>query len=306
MAKSVFRNRDNKGYIFIAPYFIVFILLQLFPIVNTLYMSFQKQVSLSETQFVGLEHYARLLTNPLFYKTIGNTWFIWLFNFVPQIALALLLAVILTEFKIKGKDTLRTIYFLPNLVTAASVGVLFAVLLDWRHGTLNHLIHSLGLYPDDKMQWINWFQNRLITRMTVSFVQWWQWFGVTMIIFMAGLSAISTEFYEAAFIDGASRWQKFKLVTLPLLRPTMLYVMVTSLIGGMQIFDIPKVLTNGRGGPDNAITTMVLYLYNQAFTNFNIGYGAAIAYALFFLILFFSVITFNIINPGEKKRRKLK
>ncbi|MFP4407420.1 MAG: carbohydrate ABC transporter permease, partial [Spirochaetaceae bacterium] len=129
---------------------------------------------------------------------------------------------------------------------------------------------------------------------------WWQWFGYTTIIVMAGLTGINEDLYEAAFIDGANRWQLFRSVTLPLLRPTMLYITITSLIGGLQIFDIPRVLTNGRGAPDNALTTMVLYLYNQAFSYFNIGYGSAVAYALFVMILVFSIIAFKVINFERK------
>lgn len=299
MAINIHKKRNMKGYLFIAPYFIVFLLLQFYPILYTLFMSFQRQVTLAHSEFAGLENYRRLFTNPLFYKAIANTWIIWLVNFVPQIIIALLLSVILSEYKVRGKETFRLMYFLPNLVTAASIGVLFSALLDWRTGTLNHMLHSFGFLPDDASLWINWLQSVFFARFTVSFIQWWQYFGVTMIIFMAGLSSISTEFYEAAIIDGANRWQKFRLITLPLLKPTMLYVMVTSVIGGMQIFDIPKVLTNGRGAPQNSLTTMVLYLYNQAFANFNIGYGAAVAYALFLIIFVFSALTYRLINPKE-------
>ena len=169
------------------------------------------------------------------------------------------------------------------------------MLLDWRFGALNHFLLKVGVFTEP----YEWLQDKMATRVAVSLIQWWQWFGYTMIIFMAGLSAISDELYEAAHIDGASSGQAFFKVTLPLLKPTMLYVMVTSLIGGLQIFDIPRVLTNGRGGPDNALTTMVLYLYNQAFKNFNLGYASALAYALFIMILVFSAISFKIIKPRD-------
>jgi multiple sugar transport system permease protein len=299
MTRGQLKNRNNKGYLFILPYFIAFLLLQLYPIIYTLFLSFQKWTSLVDYEFYGFKHYTRLFSNPFFYKAIGNTWFIWLCNFIPQIVFALLLAVILSERKIKGRETLRTMYFLPNLVTAASIGVLFNVLLDWKHGTLNHVLLDLGILQEA----INWLRIPLLTQLTVSFIQWWQWFGYTMIIFMAGLSAISEELYEAAYMDGAGRIQVFSNITLPLLKPTMLYVMITSLIGGLQIFDIPRVLTNGRGEPDGSILTMVLYLYNQAFKNFNVGYASAIAYALFIMILIFSIISFKLINAPKKSRR---
>lgn len=291
-------KRDTKGYFFVLPYFLAFFVFQLYPIIYTFILSFQRPVTMIEQEFAGLENYTRLLSTELFYRAIGNTWYMWMVNFIPQILIALFLSVVLTERGIKGRETLRTMYFLPNLVTAASIGVLFAVLMDWRFGTLNQVLIQLQVIREP----INWLQIPLVAQGTVSFIQWWQWFGYTTIIFMAGLSAINGDLYEAAYIDGASRSQVFRWVTLPLLKPTMLYVMVTSLIGGMQIFDIPRVLTNGRGAPDNALTTMVLYLYNQAFRNFNIGYAAAIAYALFIMILVFSIIAFKVINRDDAPR----
>ncbi len=295
VTRQLFRNRDNKGYLFILPYFLAMLTLQIYPIFYTLYLSFFKPVTLVKSQFVGFENYVRLFTNPLFYTAIGNTWFIWLMNYIPQIVFALILSVLLTNPNIRSRNIFRTVYFLPNLVTAASIGVLFAVLLDWKFGALNHALLKFGIFKEP----FEWLQNKMATRLAVSLIQWWQWFGYTMIIFMAGLSAIPEDLYEAAHIDGATNSQSFFRVTLPLLRPTMLYVMVTSLIGGLQIFDIPRVLTNGRGGPDNALTTMVLYLYNQGFKNFNLGYASALAYALFIMIIIFSALSFKFIRSRD-------
>lgn len=294
---AFFRKRDNKGYLFILPFFLVMLIFQIYPIVYTLNLSFTAPLNLFENKFVGLANYERLLTNEIFLKSIFNTWFIWMMNFIPQILFALFLAVVLYEWQVRGKDTFRTIFFLPNLVTAASIGVLFAVLLDWQHGTLNHILVTMNIIDEP----INWLSKVGMARGTVSFIQWWQWFGNTTIIVMAGLSSISAELYEAAFMDGAGKVQVFFRITLPMLRPIMLYIVITSLIGGLQIFDIPRVLTNGRGGPDNAITTMVLYLYNQAFKNFNVGYAASVAYTLFFMILFFSIFSFRLISGKKQK-----
>lgn len=289
MKGRFFRNRDNKGYLFILPYFIAMLVFQVYPIIYTFVLSLQKPINLIENEFVGIENYQRVLTNPLFYKTIYNTLYIWIMNYIPQIIFALVLGVILTNVKMRGREALRTSYFLPNLVTASSIGVLFAVLLDWRFGTLNHALLKLNIINEP----INYLSKGWIVQGTVSFILWWQWFGYTMIIIMAGLNAISSDLYEAAHIDGASKPQAFFKITLPLLKPTLLYIMITSLIGGLQIFDVPRVLTNGRGGPDNSILTMVLYLYNQAFKNFNLGYAAAIAYVLFIMILILSALIFK-------------
>lgn len=301
ISRSIFRDRNRKGYLFILPYFLVFLLFQLYPIIMTFTLSLSGASGGAETA-PGFTQYQRLIQNPIFYKAIANTWYIWMGNFIPQIIVALFLAVVLTGNNIKGKTALRTIYFLPNLVTAASIGVLFAVMLDWNHGTVNQVLLRWGLIDEP----VYWLGIPLFAQGAVSLIQWWQWFGYTMIIFMAGLSAISTDMYEAAYIDGAKRGQIFWYITLPLLRPTILYVMITSLIGGLQIFDIPKVLTNGRGAPDNALTTMVLYLYNQAFSNYNIPYAAAVAYSLFIMILLFSFLTFKWIGgtKGASRSRK--
>ena len=295
MFKNFFKIRGNKGYLFILPYFIAMLTFQVYPIIYTFFLSLQKPINLMKSEFVGFDNYVRVFTNELFYQSIGNTFYIWMMNYIPQIVFALLLGVILTNRNIKGRQTLRTIYFLPNLVTASSIGVLFAVLLDWRFGTLNFGLMKLGIISEP----IQYLSKGWVVQGAVSFIQWWQWFGYTMIIMMAGLNAISSDLYEAAHIDGASRGQAFFRITLPLLKPTLLYVMVTSLIGGLQIFDIPKVLTNGRGAPDNSILTMVLYLYNQAFKNFNLGYAAALAYALFIIILILSAFIFKFL--GEKE-----
>ncbi len=295
MLKNFFKNRDNKGYLFILPYFIAMFAFQVYPIIYTLILSTFKPINMLKNEFVGFENYQRVFTNPLFYQVIGNTFYIWLMNYIPQIVFALLLGVLLTNKNIKGRESLRTIYFLPNLVTASSIGVLFAVLLDWRFGTLNHGLMQIGIINEP----IKWLSKGWVAQGAVSFIQWWQWFGYTMIIMMAGLNAISSDLYEAAHIDGASRMQAFFSITMPLLKPTLLYVMVTSLIGGLQIFDIPKVLTNGRGAPDNSLLTMVLYLYNQAFKNFNLGYAAALAYALFIIILILSAGLFKLLGNKE-------
>ena len=288
-------DRNTKGYFFILPYFLVMIALQLYPIVFTLGLSFTKALNMFENEFAGLANYRRLLTNGIFYQSIFNTLWIWLWNYIPQIVFAVLLGVILTSYKMRGREFLRTVYFLPNLVTAASIGVLFAVILDWKNGALNQILLNMGILREP----FNWPVKPRVMQGAVSFIQWWQWFGYTMIIMMAGLNAISEELYEAAHIDGANRRQAFFRVTLPLLRPTLLYVMITSLIGGFQIFDIPRVITNGRGAPDNALNTMVLYLFNQAFVNFNVGYAAAIAWVLFFLILTFSILSFRLIRGRD-------
>ncbi len=283
---------EGYGYFFIAPYFITFLVLQLYPILYTFFISFTKWDGMTKMTFVGLENYNRLIRDDVFYKTIGNTWIIWIANVIPQMVLAVLLAVVLNYKKIKGSDFFKSIFYLPNLVTATSIGVLFSVILDWQTGSLNRILIAIGILK----QPVNWLNSPFYTRGTTSLIQWWMWFGYSTIIFDAGIKAISNDIYEAAIVDGANRRQTFWKITLPLLRPTVLYSTITSLIGGMQIFDIPMTLTDGLGNPQQSILTMVLYLYNTSFKRNNYGYGAAISYGLFVIILIASIILFKFIN----------
>ena len=286
-------NKENYGILFILPFFIAYLIFGIYPIVYSFILSLNKWDGMSMTkQFVGLKNYSRLLKDPIFLKSIGNTWIIWGCAVVPQMVFALLLAVILNDPKFKGANFFRAVYYLPNLVTATSIATLFFFLFDWKYGQVNMIFINLHIFKEP----YNWMSNAGSARGVISLIQWWMWFGYSMIIFMAGLKNIPEELYEAATVDGANKWQVFWKVTLPLLRPTILFSTLTSLIGGMQLFDIPWVISGGQGTPANSTVTMVMYLYNTAFTNNNYGYGAAVGYGLFVIILVFSVIAFKLVN----------
>lgn len=291
-------SKENYGYLFITPFFLAFLIFSLYPIIYSFYISFQKWDGMSpEPIFIGLKNYSRLIIDPFFRETIANTFIMWGFNVVPQMVIALILAIILNNQRLKGRDFFRAVYYLPNLVTPAAIGVLFVFLFDWKSGAINNMLIAAHLVTKETSY--NWLIDGTAIRGIVSFTQWWMWFGYSSIIFMAGLKNIPEELYEASKVDGASGWQNFWSITLPLLRPTILYSVLTSIIGGMQLFDIPNViqatpLTNARPA-----TTMVLYLYNTAFQNNNYGYGATIGYGLFVIILIFAVGSFKIINRGN-------
>lgn len=286
-------NREAYGILFIIPYFIAFLIFSLYPIIYSLIISFKKWDGMSpNAAFVGLHNYINLIHDHVFYQSIINTFVIWGVSIIPQIIFAIVLAVLFNNSKFKGREFFRAVYYLPNLVTPAAVAVLFAFLFDWQTGAINKFFMGAHIFS----QPFNWFQSIFASRGIISLIGWWMWFGYSMIIFGAGLKNIPSELYEAASIDGASAWQSFWSITLPLLRQTMLYTCITSLIGGMQTFDIPYVITGGNGGPTNKTLTMVMYLYNTAFKNSNYGYGAAIGYGLFVLILVFSAISYKFIN----------
>lgn len=296
-ALFVKEQKAKYGYLFVTPYLLTFLVFQLYPILYSFYLSLTTQVSSKENVFSGFKNYIYLVQDKVFWKSIGNTCIIWLGGFVPQIIFALLLAVLLSQYHIKAASFLRAAYYLPNLVTAASIGILFSVLFDWQTGTVNKILLQVGFIKES----VHWMSIPFFARSITSFIQWWMWFGYSAILLTASIKAISPEVLEASIVDGANNRQRLFKITLPLLKPTLLYVMVTSLIGGMQIFDIPMTLTGGTGEPQKSLLTMVLYLYNSAFTNRNYAYGATVSYGLFFVILIFSLVFYRILYPSGKK-----
>lgn len=289
---------SNYGYIFLLPFFITFLTLQLYPILYTLYLSFTNLSTANpQGDFIGFGNYIKLFTDKFFIQSISNTCRIWIFNFIPQLIFAVGLAAILTRDKIRGKSFFRGVYFLPNLVTAASVGILFNVLLGWKNGSINNILVALHIIGEDAK--IHFLARPVWISSSVSVILWWMWFGHSMILFMAAMIAVPRDLYDAAAVDGANAWHSFWKITLPQIRPIMVYVLVTSLIGGLNNFDIPYVMGEGQnlggGGPMKSILTMVMHLYNTAFTGGRQrGYGAAIAFALFIIVLIFSLIIFRV------------
>ncbi|KMM35820.1 carbohydrate ABC transporter permease [Guptibacillus hwajinpoensis] len=296
------KNLNNYGYAFIAPFWIIFLIFNIYPVGLTFYYSFTNYSGSGTAEVVGFANYQRLIADSYFVEAFFNTWKIWGVNFGLQIVIALILAAIFSDMrvKMKGLSFFRSIFYLPNLITVSSVALLFGILLDWQHGSLNMVLMNIGIIS----QPINWLNEPASAQLSVSLILTWMWFGHSFIVVMAGVSGISTDFYEAALIDGANRWQTFTKITLPLLKPILLYIMITSLIGGLQLFDLPMLLTDGIGSPDGSLNTMVLYLYNQAFKYNNYGYAAAVAYGLFIITVIFSAIVFKSMYGNERKQAR--
>jgi multiple sugar transport system permease protein len=209
-------------------------------------------------EFIGFKNFERLFADDFFWTAIKNTWLIWILNFIPQIGIALLLSVWFTStrLKIKAVGVWRAIFFLPNLLVPAAVAALFFSLFSF-YGPVNQFMVRAGFLEEA----MHYLQNRAVARGLVVFIQWWMWFGQTVIIVMAGMTSIPISLYEAAMVDGATATQMFRRITLPLLKPILIYIFVTSLVGGMQMFDIPYLLTDRRGGPGNAILTNNIHMY---------------------------------------------
>ncbi len=290
MASKSARKYSITGLYFILPFLVMLLLFRLYPLLFTFQISFMRWDLLSPREFLGLANYQRLVADPVFLQSVWNTFLIWLMNVFFRLGVALVFAYFLSQrFFSRSKHFFMAVFYLPNLITATSIATLFAILLDWRTGTFNFLLIELGLI-DQPVYWLNSaFWARAVTAFTIG----WMWFGYAAILLMAGMSAISEDLYESATIDGANEFQKFRRITIPLIRPTLTYVFVISLIGGLQNFDIPMVLTDGLGSPDRSILTTVMYLYNQSFRNLNLGYGAAISFGLFAVIMAVTAASFR-------------
>ena len=252
-------KKEYYGYLFIAPFVIGFLLFGLYPIYNTFALSFTNTTIMSrEAEFIGFQNFERLFADDFFWTAIKTTWLIWLLNFIPQIGIALLLSVWFTStrLKIKAVGVWRAIFYLPNLLVPAAVAALFFSLFSF-YGPVNQFMVRAGFLEEA----MHYLQNRTVARSLVVFIQWWMWFGQTVIIVMAGMTSIPISLYEAAMVDGASATQMFRRITMPLLKPILIYIFITSLVGGMQMFDIPYLLTDRRGGPGNAILTNNIHMY---------------------------------------------
>ena len=279
-------NKSRYGYLFIAPFFVVFAIFGLYPILYTVFLSFQKWDGLAPLAGIGLKNFQRLVTDKVFYLSLWNTFRIWLMNFLAQMGAALILSALFTFNKIKGMKFFRAAFYLPNLITAASVGLLFNLLFNGDKSVANYILTGLGV-PGAPF---SFFNSGPFTSGLVSYIQWWMWFGYTTVIIMAGITTIDSGVYDAALVDGATKLQTYTKITLPLIRPTLIYMTITSIIGGMQLFDVPATLTNVQGDPRKSILTTSMYLYNQGFKNHNYGYASAISVGLFLLIAVLSVL----------------
>lgn len=286
------KKRSKYAYLYIAPFFIVFLIFNFFPILYSFALSFCDMDLLSgKLTFVGGDNYVRMIESGYFFQSIGNTILIWIMSIIPQLSVAFFLALILSNKWFRGRFILRNIYYFPNLVTPVTIGLLFGAMFAYPGGAVNNIISALGL------ETIDFQNNQMLARVVIAIAICWKNFGFNIIYFTAGINSISEEVMEAAEVDGASSWQKITKITIPLMKPILIYVMVTSIIGGLQIFDESKLVFTSV--PGNATTTMAKYMYDSAFVRFQFGYGAAVAYGIFVIIAIFSV--FSLLVTKDKK-----
>ena len=305
--KSAVVKYNKWGYIFLAPFIIVYLIFQMIPLFSTIYNSFFENYMSGLNQigpnFIGLENYAAIFTKDDLWKYFCNTMIMWVCGFVPQVAVSLILAAWFSDnrLRIKCAGFFKTVIYLPNLIMAAAFGMLFFTLFS-DGGPVNALLMSMGVISEP----YKFLTHVGSARGLVAFMNFLMWFGNTTILLMAGMMGIDTELFEAAQVDGATSTQVFFKITLPLIRPILLYVMITSLIGGLQMFDVPQVLTNGEGNPLRMSMTMIMLLNKHLFSK-NYGHAGALSVFLFVITGILSLIVYKFSvtdnNADEVKKR---
>ncbi|MBQ7766324.1 MAG: sugar ABC transporter permease [Lachnospiraceae bacterium] len=295
----------NKwGYIFLIPFIVVYVTFQLVPLFNTIYWSFFEYYRDGMTQIgpnvVGLSNYIQLFTStdpnvPTIFDYTWNTLIMWIMGFVPQIIVSLLLGSWFSDnrLRLKCQAFFKTVIYLPNLIMASAMAMLFFTLFS-ESGPINSMLMQMGVLDEP----FKFLYNTLSVRTIVAFMNFLMWFGNTTILLMAGMMGIDASLFEAAEVDGATPTQVFWRITLPLLRPILIYVMITSLIGGLQMFDVPQILTNGTGEPARTSMTLIMYLNKHLFSK-NYGLGGALSVILFIITGILSMIVYKFSNNND-------
>jgi cellobiose transport system permease protein len=277
-------------YAYIAPFFLIFAVFGLVPLLFTFYVALFDWNPIGEHVFIGLDNFTRLLADARFWNAAWNTISIWLLSTVPQLLLALGLAHLLNHARLRWAVFFRMSMVVPYITSVAATTIVFAQMFDRDYGLLNWLLGLFGVEPINFLQSV-WGSHTMIAVMVT-----WRWFGYTTLLYLASLQAIPRAIYEAAAVDGAGAWKQFRHISIPSLRPVIVFTIVTSTIGGLQIFTEPLLVSRSAPltcGPVRQCQTLTLFLYEQGFGQFQFGYGAAIGVALFVLII--AIATLNYI-----------
>lgn len=287
---TVARRENAAGYAFISPFFIFFGVFGLLPILYTAYVAFFNWDLLGTREYVGLQNFRDLLTDSRFYDALGNTVSIFVLSTVPQLALALGLAIVLNRPGLRLRTFWRAMILFPFITSTVAVAVVFGAMFADQGGMVNWALGLLTLDP------VMWHADTLPGHIAIAVMVTWRWTGYNCLIYLAALQAIPKELYEAAEVDGASSWRRFLHITIPQIRPTLFFTIITSTIGGLQIFAEPFQFGGGNynGGSAGQFRTVTLFLFDQAFGQMKLGYASAVAIALFFVIAAIAGINFFI------------
>jgi arabinosaccharide transport system permease protein len=285
-------QRRLAPYFFISPFFIGYAIFFGYPVLSSLYLSFFKQTGISsERTFVGIENYVNLLSDELFLKSLGNTTYYALGSIFVIVPAALGLALILTIRNLRLREFFRLFFFTPYVMSGVVIAIIFTLVFEGQYGLVNnYLLAPLGLPK------VDWLRNPATIMPAIILLGLWRFVGINALYFMVGLQNVPEELKEAARIDGANRFQVFRHVTLPLLRPIMIFVISFAVIGSYTLFAEPAVLVGVEGGPENAGLFMTMYLYLAGFRELNFGYASAIGYAIALIIIVVNVLQLRILG----------
>ncbi|MDO5702282.1 MAG: sugar ABC transporter permease [Lachnospiraceae bacterium] len=292
------------GYIFILPFFLVFFIFSFIPLLDTIRYSFYEYyrsgIKTVGPNFVGLKNYISLLNSDML-RYAANTFILWIIGFIPQIIISLLLAAWFTDrrLKIHGKQFFKVVIYLPNLIMASAFAMLFFTMFS-NSGPINNILMSLGLTREPA----DFLGTAAGTRSLVGLMNFLMWFGNTAIMLMAAIMGISRDLFEAAELDGCTPARTFFSITIPLIRPILAYTLITSMIGGLQMFDVPQILTNGYGTPDRTSYTLIMFLNSHLKTS-NYGMAGALSVFLFIISGILCFIVYRVLNDdGENGQRR--
>ena len=298
-------NYAKYGYLFCIPFVLTYLVFSFYPTIYTAVIGFTDLKGMGTTKFNFLDNpfgnFELIFKNPSFQTSLKNTALIWVANFIPQILLALMLTAWFTNQrnKVKGQGLFKVLFYMPNIITAATVAILFNSLFGYPKGPINDLFMMLG-WTDKPL---NFLIHKGTAKGIVAFIQFWMWYGYTMIVLISGVLGINPELFEASEIDGASSIKTFIYVTLPNLRTILVYTIITSLIGGLQMFDIPKLFL--LGGPDNATLTTSVFIFNQAFSgSYMYNRAAAASVIMFVIIAILSLVVFYLMRDKYAAKQK--
>lgn len=286
--RARFSLEKATPYLAIAPFYLLFLVFGLFPILFSGYLALSKWDGIGQIQFTGWTNLQRLAQDTDFWLSLKNTVLIWALGTFPMLFLALVLAFMLSLKMFKHKEALKALLFLPNITSVVAITILFGLIFSNLDGLANGLLHLVGLKS------INWLTSPNWVRVVIASVNIWQYTGYNMIIYLTGIARISKDYNEAAQMDGANNRQIFWKITVPQLKPIILFTVMMSTIGGLQVFSEAQVLVPSGATPQGGAMTIVYYLYNTAFTNHQFGYGSTIAWGLVALIVLFSALNWYI------------
>ena len=292
-------------YVLLSPFVILFLVFGVFPLAFSFFLAFQTwepTAGLASMKFVGLDNFAFAITDEWFWKSLKNTSWLALASGVPQHLVAIPLAYFIhTSFK-RTRNAVIGAYFLPYITSTVAIAMMFSTLFSTDYGLINLTLHGLsqvsvlgGLCPHDPIDWLNQAEN---VKPAIAMVVFWRYVGFNTVLYLAALQTIPKDIYEAATMDGAGRWQQFWFVTLPSLKPMIYFGVTLSVVGGLQLFEEPFILTGGRGGTDQAGMTTAMYMYRTAFEFNDFGAASALSWLLFVFVALLTWLTNRAFRPS--------